>query len=186
MLQRILKRPCPGPQCRLGNCNLGISLYAMTRRLRFKASTFTASDGAVGMDFGVRAVLVLWFCGQYPGFLAWVFLIRLTLILGGVLETFVPHWINLCRELVCFPMVVAVPKYLPPVFHFMSPASRVANRNSMVWLRTGVSSGNQPRFVIKSRKYHAHLEGPVGTEYLEDVALEQRGKVRGSWRSPGR
>src|SRR5712671_236655 len=119
MLQWISKRPCPGPQCRLENCNLGISLYAMTRRLRFKASTFTASDGAVGMDFRVRAVLVLWFCGQYPGFLAWVFLVRLTLILGGVLETFVPHWINLCHELVCFPMVVAVPKYLPPVFHFV-------------------------------------------------------------------
>jgi len=74
--------------------------------------------GAVGMDFGVRAVLVLWFCSQYPGFLAWVFLIHLTLILGGVLETFVPHWINLCRKLVCFPMVVTVPKYLPLVLPF--------------------------------------------------------------------
>src|SRR5712675_1719898 len=119
MLQWISKRPCPGPQCRLENCNLGISLYAMTRRLRFKASTFTASNGAVGMDFRVRAVLVLQFCDQYPSFLAWVFLVHLTLILGGVLETFIPHWINLCRNLVCFPMVVTVPKYLPPVFHFM-------------------------------------------------------------------
>jgi len=41
-------------------------------------------------------------------------------------------------------------------------------------------------FIIKSRKYHAHLEDPAGTEYLEDVTLEQRGKVRGSRRSPGR
>jgi len=30
--------------------------------------------------------------------------------------------------------------------------------------------------VTKSRKYHAHLEDPAGTEYLEDVALGQRGK----------
>jgi len=68
----------------------------------------------------------------------------------------------------------------------MSPASRVASHNAMTWLRTGVSSGNWPMFVTKSRKYHAHLEDPVGTEYLEDVALERRGKVRGSWRSLGR
>src|SRR5712671_5272206 len=68
----------------------------------------------------------------------------------------------------------------------MSPASRVASHNSMAWLQTGVSSGNWPMFVTKSRKHRAHLEDPAGTEYLEDVALEQRGKVRGSRRSPRR
>src|SRR5712671_4110662 len=31
----------------------------------------------------------------------------------------------------------------------LSPASRVANHGSMVWLRTGVSSGNRPMFVLK-------------------------------------
>jgi len=56
----------------------------------------------------------------------------------------------------------------------------------MAWLWTGVSSGNRPMFVTKSRKYRAHLGDPAGTEYLEDVALEQCGKVQGSWRSSGR
>jgi len=54
----------------------------------------------------------------------------------------------------------------------MSPASRVASRNPMTWLRTGVSMGTGPRFVLKCRKYRVHLEDPAGTEYLEDVTLE--------------
>ena len=38
----------------------------------------------------------------------------------------------------------------------MSPASRVESHDSVVWLRTGVSSGNRPINVLKSRKYHAY------------------------------
>jgi len=38
----------------------------------------------------------------------------------------------------------------------MSPASRVESHDLVVWLRTGVSSGNRPTNVLKSRKYHAH------------------------------
>jgi len=38
----------------------------------------------------------------------------------------------------------------------MSPASRVESHNLVVWLRTGVSSGNQPTNILKSRKYRAH------------------------------
>ena len=68
----------------------------------------------------------------------------------------------------------------------VSPASRVASCDPTTWLRTGVSSGTGPRLLLKSRKYRAHLEDPAGTEYLEDVALEQCGKVWGSRRSPGR
>src|SRR5712671_6191370 len=66
----------------------------------------------------------------------------------------------------------------------MSLAPGVGSHTSVVCLWTGVSSENWPMFDTKSRKCHAPLEGPVGTEYLEDAALEQRGKVRGSRRSP--
>src|SRR5712671_760910 len=38
----------------------------------------------------------------------------------------------------------------------MSPASRVESHNLVVWLRTGVSSGNRPTNILKSRKYCAH------------------------------
>ena len=38
----------------------------------------------------------------------------------------------------------------------VSPASRVESHDSVVWLQTGVSSGNWPMFVLKSRKYCAH------------------------------
>ena len=38
----------------------------------------------------------------------------------------------------------------------MSLASRVESHDLVVWLRTGVSSGNQPTNVLKSRKYCAH------------------------------
>src|SRR5712675_603438 len=38
----------------------------------------------------------------------------------------------------------------------VSPASRVESHNLVVWLRTGVSSENQPTFVLKSRKYCAY------------------------------
>ena len=68
----------------------------------------------------------------------------------------------------------------------LSLAPRVGNHASVVCLWTGVSSGNWPMFDTKSRKCRAPLEGPVGTEYLKDAALEQHGKVQGSRRSPGR
>ena len=38
----------------------------------------------------------------------------------------------------------------------MSLASRVESHDSVVWLRTGVSSGNRPTNILKSRKYRAH------------------------------
>src|SRR5712671_7238261 len=69
--------------------------------------------------------------------------------------------------------------------HLLSPAPGVGSHASVVCLWTGVSSGNRPMFNTKSRKCRVPLEGPAGTEYLEDAALEQRGKVRGSRRSPG-
>src|SRR5712671_4751821 len=68
----------------------------------------------------------------------------------------------------------------------VSPAPGVGSHISVVCLWTRVSSGNWPMFNTKSRKCRAPLEGPAGTEYLEDAALEQRGKVRGSQRSPRR
>src|SRR5712671_5625381 len=68
----------------------------------------------------------------------------------------------------------------------MSLAPGVGSHTSVVCLWTGVSSGNWPMFDTKSRKCRAPLEGPVGTEYLKDAALEQHGKVQGSRRSPGR
>jgi len=68
----------------------------------------------------------------------------------------------------------------------MSPAPGVGSHTSVVCLRTRVSSGNQPMFDTKSRKCCTPLEGPAGTEYLEDATLEQHGKVQGSRRSPGR
>jgi len=61
----------------------------------------------------------------------------------------------------------------------MSPASRVASRDPATWLRTGVSSGNRPTSDAKITENTARYpEGPAGTEYLEDAALELRGKVR--------
>ena len=38
----------------------------------------------------------------------------------------------------------------------LSPASRVESHDLVVWLWTGVSSGNRPTNVLKSRKYRAH------------------------------
>ena len=38
----------------------------------------------------------------------------------------------------------------------LSPASRVENHIAVVWLWTGVSSGNWPTNVLKSRKYCVH------------------------------
>jgi len=38
----------------------------------------------------------------------------------------------------------------------LSLASRVESHDLVVWLRTGVSSGNRPTKVLKSRKYRAH------------------------------
>jgi len=38
----------------------------------------------------------------------------------------------------------------------LSPASRVESHDSVVWLQTGVSSGNWPTNVLKSRKYRVH------------------------------
>src|SRR5882757_6355997 len=38
----------------------------------------------------------------------------------------------------------------------MSPASRVESHDLVVWLQTGVSSGNRPTNILKSRKYCAH------------------------------
>ena len=38
----------------------------------------------------------------------------------------------------------------------MSPASRVESHDLVVWLWTGVSSGNWPTNVLKSRKYRAY------------------------------
>src|SRR5882757_7051379 len=53
--------------------------------------------------------------------------------------------------------------------HPMLPASRVANHGSMVWLRTGVSSGNQPMFGTKMQKIPLALgRVPAWTEYLEE------------------
>ena len=68
----------------------------------------------------------------------------------------------------------------------LSLAPGVGSHASVVCLWTGVSSGNWPMFDTKSRKCHTPLEGPAGTEYLEDAALEQCGKVQGSQRLPGR
>jgi len=43
----------------------------------------------------------------------------------------------------------------------LSPASRVVNHDSVVWLRTGVSSGNRPMFRTKNAENTARvLEGP--------------------------
>src|SRR5712671_1229634 len=51
----------------------------------------------------------------------------------------------------------------------MSPASRVANHGSMVWLWTGVSSGNRPMFDAKIQKIPFALRRvPARTEYLEE------------------
>jgi len=36
------------------------------------------------------------------------------------------------------------------------PASRVESHGLVVWLRTGVSSGNRPTFVLKDRKCRVH------------------------------
>jgi len=45
--------------------------------------------------------------------------------------------------------------------HIMSLASRVANHDSMVWLRTGVSSGNRPTIGTKMQENTTcALEGP--------------------------
>jgi len=66
------------------------------------------------------------------------------------------------------------------VLQVMSPASRVANQGSMVWLRTGVSSGNRPMFGTKMQKIPlAFWRVPAWTEYLEEcrsgVAWESLG-----------
>jgi len=51
----------------------------------------------------------------------------------------------------------------------MSPASRVVNHGSMVWLWTGVSSGNRPMFGTKMQKILLALwRVPAWTEYLEE------------------
>jgi len=51
----------------------------------------------------------------------------------------------------------------------MLPASRVANHDSTVWLRTGVSSGNWPMFGTKMKKIPlAFWRVPAWTEYLEE------------------
>src|SRR5712675_2911203 len=51
----------------------------------------------------------------------------------------------------------------------MSLASRVVNHGSMVWLWTGVSSGNWPMFGTKMQKIPLALwRVPVWTEYLEE------------------
>ena len=61
--------------------------------------------------------------------------------------------------------------------HFMSPAPGVGSQPCLVCLQTRISLGNQPMFDTKSRKYRAPLEGPAGTEYIEDATLEQCGKA---------
>src|SRR5882672_2024931 len=70
----------------------------------------------------------------------------------------------------------------------LSPASRVANHGSVVWLRTGVSSGNRPMFGTKKyRKYRFHSGGSLrGQSTSRSAALEWRGKAWGSQRSPSR
>ena len=51
----------------------------------------------------------------------------------------------------------------------MSPASRVADHGSMVWLRTGVSNGNRPMFGTKMQKIPLTFQRvPAWTEYLEE------------------
>jgi len=67
----------------------------------------------------------------------------------------------------------------------MSPASRVESHNSVVWLRTGVSSGNWPTNILKSRKYRAHhlkarMLGVSGTPVSDAV-----GKLRDLGDRPG-
>src|SRR5712671_1069937 len=54
----------------------------------------------------------------------------------------------------------------------MSPASRVANHGSMVWLWTGVSSGNRPMFGTKNTENTARaLEGPCVDRVPRGVPL---------------
>jgi len=67
----------------------------------------------------------------------------------------------------------------------LSPAPGVGSHASVVCLWTGVSSGSGPCLILKTENA-AVVQGTLqGTEYLEDIGLEQHGKVQGSQRSPG-
>jgi len=60
----------------------------------------------------------------------------------------------------------------------MSPASRVANHGSVVWLWTGVSSGNQPLLEKENRKCRACLEDPPWFVCLGVCLSGRMGKSR--------
>src|SRR5712675_1115588 len=54
----------------------------------------------------------------------------------------------------------------------MSLASRVADHGSVVWLRTGVSSGNRPMFGTKNAENATRvLEGPCVDRVPQEVPL---------------
>src|SRR5712675_208264 len=58
------------------------------------------------------------------------------------------------------------------------PASRVANHVLMVWLRTGVSSGNRPMFEEENRKCRTCLEDSPWFVCLGVCLLGRVGKSR--------
>src|SRR5712671_4095076 len=67
----------------------------------------------------------------------------------------------------------------------MSPASRVANHGSVVWLRTGVSSGNRPVLKKENRKCRACLEDPPWFVCLGVCLSVRMGKSRCRRGCPG-
>ena len=71
-------------------------------------------------------------------------------------------------------MMSSVAAVVQAAAHCLSLASRVESHIPMAWLWTGVSSGNWPTNVLKSRKYHAHclkarMLGVSGTPVLGAV-----------------
>src|SRR5712671_3409400 len=61
-----------------------------------------------------------------------------------------------CHEFLLYVLITTIKVVNYFSAYGLSLASRVESHDSVVWLRTGVSSGNQPTNVLKSRKYRAH------------------------------
>src|SRR5712671_6757588 len=61
-----------------------------------------------------------------------------------------------CHEFLLYVLITTIKVVNYFSAYGLSLASRVESHDSVVWLRTGVSSGNRPTNVLKSRKCHMH------------------------------